>query len=138
MLELIRPATGAASERSLGPFTGDIWRDMFHAGAEAVVGNVHFTPCARTYWHSHPHGQLLLIVAGEGLVVDEQQTLRVSAGDMVYTPPGGRHWHGASADRFMMHTAITFGGGAVTWEEEVSNAEYEAAMAVPSTGGYRP
>ncbi|RNM12198.1 cupin domain-containing protein [Nocardioides pocheonensis] len=137
-MELIRPTAGTESERSLGPFTGDIWRDMFHVGHETVVGSVHFTPCARTHWHRHPHGQLLIIVAGEGLVVDDEQTLRVSVGDMIYTPPGGRHWHGASADRFMMHTAITFGGGAVTWEDEVSNTEYELAAGVSPHLDSRP
>ncbi|MDQ4111255.1 MAG: cupin domain-containing protein [Actinomycetota bacterium] len=90
-----------------------------------AVGEVFFQPCARTNWHSHPGGQLLLITAGDGFVGDENETIAVRAGDAVWTPPNERHWHGASADRFMLHTAVTL--GVTAWEDPVTDAEYDAA-----------
>jgi quercetin dioxygenase-like cupin family protein len=67
-------------------------------------------------------GQLLIVVAGEGHVADENGVVAVRAGDMVWTPPGVRHWHGASAGRYLIHTAITV--GATNWEQAVSDEEY--------------
>lgn len=117
--------TGGASGRSQGPYTGEIWRDMLHEGPDVVAGEVFFTPCARTYWHSHPGGQLLVVVSGEGVVVDADGPVRVTAGDMIWTPPDVRHWHGATVARSMSHTAVTFGG--VDWQDEVPEADYRAA-----------
>jgi quercetin dioxygenase-like cupin family protein len=126
MLTVIRQgATGDKSVRSEGPYTGEIWRDMLHQGPDVSVGNVYFTPCARTYWHSHPGGQLLIVVSGEGVVADADGVVRITVGDMVWTPPDVRHWHGATAERSMLHTVITYHG--VEWQEEVTESDYRAA-----------
>ena len=85
---------------------------------------VQFAPGARSDWHSHPGGQLLYVVSGAGRVQTEDgSTVRISAGDVVHSPPGERHWHGASPDSPMMHLSITTGGVAA-WEEKVSDEEY--------------
>ncbi|WNF00367.1 cupin domain-containing protein [Streptomyces luomodiensis] len=104
-------------------FTGEAWRDpLVPLGDGVSIGNVFFSPCARTYWHEHDGGQLLFVLAGSGLVCTADETIAVGAGDRVWTPPGVRHWHGATGERFMFHTAITVGG--TTWQEEVSEETY--------------
>lgn len=126
MLTVVRRGSGSPSARSEGPYTGEIWRDLLHQGEEGYsVGKIFFTPCARTYWHSHPGGQLLVVDHGDGLVGDEEETVAVSAGDIIWTPPDVRHWHGATSTRSMLHTAITFRG--VKWQEEVPDDVYAAA-----------
>lgn len=125
MLKVIRGATGGPSGRADGTFTGDAFRDRIF-GPEmtdgVAVGNVFFAPCARTYWHSHVGGQLLVMLAGQGYVADEDGVVEVTAGDAVWTPPGVRHWHGAAAGRSLMHMAVTIGD--TNWEEEVTDEEY--------------
>ena len=118
-------AAGRRSEPSRGPYTGEIWREMLHEGPGPVVGNVFFTPCARTNWHTHPEGQLLIAVVGRGIVAGEDQVINLSQGEMVWTPPNMLHWHGASADHFFLHTAITPGG--VEWGNPVTDEEFAAA-----------
>ena len=72
-----------------------------------VVGLVRFTPGARTNWHSHANGQLLQCTDGVGLVVTRDgTTIRLRAGDTVWTPAGEEHWHGATAENLMCHYAI--------------------------------
>ena len=113
-------------------FTGSAWADVHMAAPEDgfAVGEVFFEPCARTNWHSHPGGQLLIITAGEGFVGDEKETIAVRAGDAVWTPPNERHWHGASPNRFLLHTAVTH--GVTAWEGPVSDAEYADAGGAPT------
>jgi quercetin dioxygenase-like cupin family protein len=126
MLTVMRGGSGGRSKAAEGTFTGTVWVDMHMPPSEGVgVGNVFFEPCSRTHWHSHGGGQLLIIVAGEGFVADADETVAVRAGDMVWTPAGVRHWHGASPDRFMLHTAVTLGGTA--WETPVTDDEYTAS-----------
>ena len=85
---------------------------------------VQFAPGARSDWHSHPGGQLLYVVSGTGLVqIENQSTISISPGDVVYAPPGERHWHGASPDSPMQHLSLTTGGPAA-WEDKVSDEEY--------------
>jgi quercetin dioxygenase-like cupin family protein len=85
---------------------------------------VQFDPGSRTDWHSHPRGQVLYIVQGAGLVQkDDGTTIEVSAGDVVYSPPGETHWHGAIQTSPMMHLSLTI--GAAVWERrKVSEEEY--------------
>jgi quercetin dioxygenase-like cupin family protein len=125
MLTVMRGGSGQPSGLAEGTFTGVAWRDVLLSPSDGVaVGNVFFAPCSRTYWHSHVGGQLLIVVAGEGYVADENETVVVRAGDMIWTPPGVRHWHGGSKDRYMIHTAVTVGD--TNWEAAVSDAEYRA------------
>ena len=126
MLTVMRGGSGGPSRAAEGTFTGTVWVDVHMPPSEGVaVGNVFFEPCSRTHWHSHGGGQLLIIVAGEGFVSDANEATAVRAGDMVWTPAGVRHWHGASLDRFMLHTAVTLGGTA--WETPVTDDEYTAS-----------
>jgi 4-carboxymuconolactone decarboxylase len=103
-----------------------------------------FEPGARTAWHTHPLGQTLIVTAGTGRVqrsghpVDE-----IRQGDVVWIPPGQKHWHGAAPNSSMTHIAITeqFDGKTVDWMEKVSDAQYGAPLRgqTASTGaGARP
>lgn len=113
-------------------------------------GRVTFAPGARTAWHSHPLGQTLIVTAGAGWVQQrgsEKQEVRV--GDVIWTPPGVEHWHGATTTDRLTHIALTEqqpDGKRVEWMEKVSDAQYNApaqAQAVPppvrlSTTNNRP
>lgn len=92
-----------------------------------AVNTVVFTPQARTFWHSHPGGQLLVVTAGRGVVARKSgESHLVEGGDLVWAEPGEEHWHGASGDALMAHTAISH--GATEWHEEVSEADYRASL----------
>lgn len=99
--------------------------------ARAAGARVSFEPGARTAWHSHPLGQILIVTAGTGRVQrwgDPVEEIR--QGDVVWTPPGQKHWHGASANTEMTHIAITeeLDGKRVEWMEKVSDAQYRAPV----------
>lgn len=82
-----------------------------------------FMPGSRTYWHRHDQGQILYIISGEGRVASETgEKVKVKIGDIIHTPAGERHWHGAGPDTAMAHLAIATGG--YEWFEEVSEEEY--------------
>ena len=82
-----------------------------------------FEPGARTDWHTHPDGQVLYIASGAGKVQkDGGETVRVSAGDVVYSPAGEKHWHGATETSYLMHLSPTT-GGATEWLPEKANDE---------------
>jgi quercetin dioxygenase-like cupin family protein len=84
-----------------------------HAGpstGEVALTSVTFPPGVRTHWHHHEGGQLLLVVAGRGWVGSrEDDRLDVTAGDLVWTPPGQDHWHGATDTTPLTHLAVTLG-----------------------------
>ena len=108
-------------------FTGTVrFAHMSHKTEEGLnVLGVHFEPGARTDWHTHPAGQVLYVVGGEGLVqTDSGETAEISAGDVVYSPPGELHWHGATPASPMMHLSLTT-GGATQWQpRKVTEDEY--------------
>jgi len=128
MLTVVTRGSGGHTERSQGPYTGEIWREVMHREDGITIGKNFFTPCARTNWHSHEGGQILIVESGEGFVADADGTVRIGVGDIVWTPPGVRHWHGASHQRSMLQTAISY--GEVTWQEEVPVQLYELARQV--------
>lgn len=100
------------------------------APARVNSGVVTFAPEARSYWHTHPAGQTLIVTAGEGWVQTWGGTPRkVHAGDVIWTPPGVKHWHGATAGGTMTHVAVqeTVDGRNVDWAEPVSDAQYGQA-----------
>ena len=111
-------------------FTGTVRIDTFfqpQAPARAVGASVTFEPGARTAWHTHPLGQILLITAGCGWAQREGGPVEeVHPGDAVWFSPGERHWHGATATTAMTHIAIQeqLDGKAVDWEEHVSVEQY--------------
>jgi quercetin dioxygenase-like cupin family protein len=103
----------------------------FQAAAPARVGGgiVTFEPSARTAWHSHPLGQTLIVTAGVGLVQQwDGPVQEIRPGDVVWIPPGAKHWHGASPTMGMSHVAIAeaFDGKSTDWMEKVSDAQYRS------------
>jgi len=118
---------GLPTERRTETFTGLVLADsVLQDGTEGiVVNNVFFAPGARTYWHSHERGQMLSIVSGTGLVCRDGDLIHVvHAGDLVWSPPGELHWHGAATATSMLHRAVSL--GTTTWDREVSGDEYSA------------
>jgi quercetin dioxygenase-like cupin family protein len=111
-------------------FTGTVRIDpLFQAPepARASAGSVTFEPGARTAWHTHPLGQTLIIVSGFGRVQREGGLIEeVRPGDVVWFPPGLKHWHGASPTTAMTHIAIQemLNGKNVDWLEKVSDEQY--------------
>jgi quercetin dioxygenase-like cupin family protein len=126
-----RPQTAVASAEW---FTGTVYIDGLAPAdmpSRLRAYRVHFTPAARTVWHSHPHGQLLHITSGVGRVQSLGGPVeQVVAGDTVRVDPGEQHWHGAAPANFMTHIAFQMAdedGTDVSWGEPVSDAEYDPA-----------
>ena len=114
-------------------FTGTVWLDASPAGEvpDAGIFRVSFEPGARTDWHTHPEGQILYVVTGEGRAQREGgEVVQIGAGDVVYFAPGEKHWHGASPDTFMVHIAITPAistEGGTDWMQPVTDEQYVGA-----------
>ena len=97
------------------------------APARVIAVSVTFEPGARTAWHTHPLGQTLIVVAGCGWTQrDGGPVEEIHPGDVVWIPPGEKHWHGATATTGMTHIAIQehLNGKAVDWMEKVSDEQY--------------
>ncbi|MBU1566344.1 MAG: cupin domain-containing protein [Proteobacteria bacterium] len=112
-------------------FTGTVRIDSLFLQAEEPArttgGSVTFEPRARTAWHTHPLGQILIVTAGSGLVQRDGGPIeKIGPGDVVWFSPGEKHWHGASPTTSMTHIAIQEqrDGSAVTWLEKVSDKQY--------------
>jgi quercetin dioxygenase-like cupin family protein len=111
-------------------FTGSVRVDTrFQTAAPARVGGgiVTFEPGARTAWHTHPLGQTLIVTAGAGRVQKWGEPVQdIRAGDLVWIPPGVKHWHGAAPTTGMSHVAISesLDGKSVAWLEQVSAEQY--------------
>ena len=96
-------------------------------GMGASRASVSFEPGARSAWHRHPRGQVLIVTAGVGRVQQWGGAIEeIRAGDVVWTPPGVKHWHGASPTTSMTHLAIqeALDGKAVEWLEKVTDEQY--------------
>jgi quercetin dioxygenase-like cupin family protein len=90
-----------------------------------TFNNVFFSPGGRTHWHAHGVGQVLLVKAGKGWVCkDGESPQAIGAGDCVWIAAGERHWHGAAADSYMLHTAVSIGQTA--WQDAVTQHEHDA------------
>jgi quercetin dioxygenase-like cupin family protein len=118
-------------------FTGSVYIDTVGtpSGASRLsASSVHFTPGARTAWHTHPNGQTIYVLEGIGLCQVRGGPIEViRPGDRVFFEPGEEHWHGAAATRFMTHLAmleVDHDGNAATWGDHVSDEEYAAAPAI--------
>lgn len=101
----------------------------FQRAAPARIGGatVRFDAGAHTAWHTHPLGQTLIVTAGSGLVQHWDGPVQaIHPGDVVWIPPGVKHWHGASPTEGMTHIAIAeqLGGKSVEWMEKLSDAQY--------------
>lgn len=107
-------------------FTGEVWIDPIARGQEPShlsMGAVHFNPGARTAWHSHEGGQVLYVTEGRGLVQSRGDAVEeIRSGDVIRTPDGEEHWHGAHPDHFMTHLSIT--EGIPHWGAHVTDDEY--------------
>ena len=116
------PSTRGSAET----FTGDVWIEPIVRGAQLSnisVSTVRFGPGARTAWHSHESGQTLYVTEGRGLVQSRgDEVVEIRAGDVVYTPEGEEHWHGAGPTHFMAHLSMTV--GYPSWGALVTDAEY--------------
>lgn len=130
--------TRSGTPSTKGPadwFTGVVYLDTIAAPpaggpSRVAAASVHFTPGARTAWHTHPLGQTIFVTEGEGRCQREGGPVEVlRTGDRVYFEPGENHWHGAAPQRFMTHLAIQEAddaGSPVTWGNHVSDADYLA------------
>lgn len=113
-------------------FTGTVRIDAPFKGSDAArVGGatVTFEPGARTAWHTHPLGQTLIVLSGAGLVQREGGPIeQIRPGDIVWFPPGEKHWHGAAPTTAMSHIAIAeaLDGKVVDWMEKVTDDQYGA------------
>jgi quercetin dioxygenase-like cupin family protein len=130
---LIRRAGTQPSAKGPGDwFTGTVRIDPLFpvtAPARAAGNTVTFEPGARTAWHTHPLGQVLIVTAGFGRVQREGGPVEeIRPGDVVWFDPGEKHWHGAGPTTAMTHIAIqeSLEGKAVDWLEHVSDADYGA------------
>jgi len=115
-------------------FTGSVYLDSVAApsdGSRLSASSVHFTPGARTAWHTHPRGQTLYVTEGIGLCQSRGGPIDViRPGDRVFFEPGEEHWHGATPSRFMTHLAmveVDDEGNVANWGDHVTDQEYGAA-----------
>ncbi len=120
-------AAGATTQARDATFTGTVWGDPVLPTTDGTtVNSVTFTPGARTYWHHHERGQLLVVMAGTGWVCTQGKPPQaLTVGDVVWVPPDEQHWHGAGPGSILTHTAVSL--GTTTWLHEVSEAEYGEA-----------
>ena len=117
-------------------FTGAVYIDTVAtpSGASRLsASSVHFTPGARTAWHTHPNGQTIYVLEGVGRAQRRGGPVEtIRPGDRVFFEPGEEHWHGAAPDRFMTHLAmleVGDDGSSATWLDHVTDEEYGAARA---------
>jgi quercetin dioxygenase-like cupin family protein len=132
-MHIKRSGTQPSAKGPADNFTGAVRIDpLFQATdpARSLGVSVTFEPGARTAWHVHPLGQTLIVTAGCGLVQSRGGPIeKIRPGDVIWCPPGEKHWHGATATTAMTHIAILeqLDGKTVEWMERVSDREYEAA-----------
>jgi quercetin dioxygenase-like cupin family protein len=131
-MEITRVGSRPSGKGPAEWLTGTVRIDpLFQASApaRATGASVTFESGARTAWHTHPLGQTLIVTAGCGLVGRWGGTIeQIRPGDVVWFPPGEKHWHGATATTAMTHVAIQeqLDGKAVDWMEKVSDEQYQA------------
>jgi quercetin dioxygenase-like cupin family protein len=129
--------TRNSRETQAGPtdwFTGAVYIDAVAAPSDSSRlsgSSVHFTPGARTAWHTHPNGQTIWVSEGVGLCQRRGGPIEViRPGDRVFFEPGEEHWHGAAPNRFMTHLAmveVNDEGNPATWGDHVTDEEYARA-----------
>ena len=129
-MEIKRNGSQPSTKGPADWFTGTVRIDSPFAGTEParVAGAiVTFEPGARTAWHTHPLGQTLIVISGFGRVQrDGGPVEEIRPGDLVWFPPGEKHWHGATPTTAMTHVAIQekLDGNVVTWMEHVTDEQY--------------
>lgn len=126
-MELLSSTPTSAAPASA--FSGKAWIEALVRGARDSrlrVSTVRFAPGARTPWHSHGLGQTLIVIEGAGVVATATEALVVRAGDIVHTPAGEEHWHGALPGHPMTHVAV-WEGDQATVGDHVTDLDYLAA-----------
>ena len=111
-------------------FSGDVYLDLIARGelpSRIQVAAVHFTPGARTAWHSHGLGQTLFVTEGAGRIQSRGEDMHeIRTGDVIHTPSGEEHWHGAAPGQFMTHLSMTENDPERPdhWGDHVTDDEY--------------
>jgi quercetin dioxygenase-like cupin family protein len=129
-MTIARAGSQASSKGPAQYFTGSARVDPLfpaHAPSTASGAYVTFEPGARSAWHTHPAGQVLIVTAGVGRVQRWGGPVQeIRPGDVIWTPPGVKHWHGAAPTTSVTHMAVqdTANGKAVEWMEKVSDEQY--------------
>jgi quercetin dioxygenase-like cupin family protein len=129
-MDIKRNGTRPSGKGPADYFTGTVRVDPLFEAPEPARGrgaHVTFEPGARTAWHVHPLGQTLIVTSGRGRVQRWGGPIEdIQPGDVVWFPPGEKHWHGASPMTAMTHIAIqeALNGKVVEWMEQVSDAQY--------------
>ncbi|MCJ2085144.1 cupin domain-containing protein [Methylobacterium sp. E-005] len=130
-MQITRCGTQPSTKGPADWFTGTVRVDPLFGPPDPARVNgalVTFEPGARTAWHTHPLGQTLVVTAGCGWVQREGGSVEaIRPGDVVWFPPGEKHWHGAAATTAMSHIAIQekLNGSNVDWLEHVADADYQ-------------
>ncbi len=128
-MKIIKNArAGAPAKLRDDTFTGTVWADPGMPETDGVsITTVSFAPGARTHWHRHDGGQILVVTAGAGHVYDRDGNGGpIAAGDAVFIEPDVEHWHGAGPDSFMVHLAISLKTN--NWLEPVTDEQYAAGV----------
>jgi quercetin dioxygenase-like cupin family protein len=131
-MEIKRSGSRPSGKGPAEYFTGSVRVDPLMQApdpARVASASVTFEPGARTAWHTHPLGQTLIVTSGRGWVqVWGGRVEEIHPGDVIWFPPGEKHWHGATPTTAMTHIAIQerLDGKAVDWMEKVSDEQYRA------------
>lgn len=129
-MDIFRVGSRPSRAGSADYFTRRVRQDPLHeapAPARVRMVSVTFEPGARTHWHTHPLGQTLIVTAGIGWVQREGGPVEeMRPGDVVWIPPGEKHWHGATPTNAVTHLAVheALDGSHVTWLEPVTDEQY--------------
>lgn len=132
-MSVVRNGEQASIMGAPGNFVGSARIDPLiavRAPSNVSAGHVTFQPGARSVWHTHPLGQTLVVTSGTGWIQQSGgEKLVIKPGDVIWTPPGVKHWHGATATTGMGHIAVqeSQDGKNVEWLEPVTEAQYEAS-----------
>ena len=133
-IQVINPSEMNLNRGPESNFSGEVHFSMLVAGEDPstmTAAYVCFECSARSAWHSHPKGQLLVVTEGSGLIQEWGKPVRkIQKGDVIWTPPDVRHWHGAGPDNKMTHLAIqeSLNGKSVEWMEKETDEEYKTSV----------
>jgi len=133
-ITITRSGSQPSRQAPAANFTGSVRVDpLFPANHPSNISaaRVTFEPGARAAWHSHPLGQILIVTSGSGLVQQWDGPINeIREGDVVWIPPGKKHWHGASPKSAMSHIALVeqLDGKSTEWLETVNETEYRAPV----------
>jgi quercetin dioxygenase-like cupin family protein len=113
-MQYVRRDAGVRNPSTGDLFIGQVSNQALNTNPQYRISEVAFSPGGRTKWHTHTFHQVLVITDGRGVVATEEEERHVTPGDVLYIPPGTRHWHGAEEDAAMSHLSIN-GIGETSW-----------------------